>query len=692
MPTKYFTKSAFATALECPRRLYYAYDKNEYANQDLQDEFLQSLAEGGFQVGALAKVLYGIDKDTDIDVIGYDEALEWTERLFERENVNIAEAAFRSGNLFVRADIIEKKGNVINLIEVKAKSWDPREDSFLSKDGKGTSNKIRSYLYDVAFQKYVIEKALKEKYPNEMFTVKAHLMLADKSRTSSVDKLNQMFKIVKNDRGRSKVETAPIAASAVSAVKPGTMVIRAFDVDKECDMIISGEVSEQGGPDYMEGMKFEEFVDKMAHLYCNRIKANVTLGSKCFKCPFYSTDSDLKDGYKECWMEEAGFREEDFLKPLVKNLSGLYIGSAREKLIKDGRYFMEDITTDYLPKNTGKPQTGLDHLERKWLQIGIATSNEEILDYFRAGLDGEVYLDKDGIREEMEKWTYPLHFIDFETCAVALPFYKGMRPYEQIAFQFSHHMVEETNDGSFKITHAGDYINTEKGKFPSFEFIRQLKNNLDKDNGTIFRYSNHENNILREIYRQLSESAESDRKELMDFIDSITHWKDGKAELAGPRDMVDLADIVLKYYFHPEMGGSYSIKYVLPAVLNSSEYIQKKYSRPIYGTPQMPSRNLSEPKVWINRDPENGRIQNPYKLLPSVASHVKDVDTAASAQEDIGIKTIANGGAALAAYSKIQFTDETMTEALRDALLTYCELDTLAMVFIWEYFFNECNK
>ena len=46
----------------------------------------------------------------------------------------------------------------------------------------------------------------------------------------------------------------------------------------------------------------------------------------------------------------------------------------------------------------------------------------------------------------------------------------------------------------------------------------------------------------------------------------------------------------------------------------------------------------------------------------------------------------------MAAYSKIQFTDETMTEALRDALLTYCELDTLAMVFIWEYFMNECSK
>ena len=33
-----------------------------------------------------------------------------------------------------------------------------------------------------------------------------------------------------------------------------------------------------------------------------------------------------------------------------------------------------------------------------------------------------------------------------------------------------------------------------------------------------------------------------------------------------------------------------------------------------------------------------------------------------------------------------------MSEALEKALLTYCELDTLAMVFTWEYFHNECNK
>ena len=125
MKQKLFTKSAFKIALECPRRLYYAYDSKLYANQDLTDDFLKSLAEGGFQVGELAKVYYGIKGEADIDVLGYDESVEKTKELFKIDTVNIAEAAFRYGNLFVRADIIEKKGDDITLIEVKAKSWDP---------------------------------------------------------------------------------------------------------------------------------------------------------------------------------------------------------------------------------------------------------------------------------------------------------------------------------------------------------------------------------------------------------------------------------------------------------------------------------------------------------------------------------------------------------------------------------------
>ena len=54
--TQYFTKSRFKLALDCPTKLYYASLPNVYNNLNVEDDFLQSLAEGGFQVGALAKI------------------------------------------------------------------------------------------------------------------------------------------------------------------------------------------------------------------------------------------------------------------------------------------------------------------------------------------------------------------------------------------------------------------------------------------------------------------------------------------------------------------------------------------------------------------------------------------------------------------------------------------------------------
>ena len=74
-------------------------------------------------------------------------------------------------------------------------------------------------------------------------------------------------------------------------------------------------------------------------------------------------------------------------------------------------------------------------------------------------LDSHVILkDKEGYylttKEKMDKWEYPLHMIDFETSAVALPFFKGMKPYETLAFQFSHHTIDE----DWNIKHENQYI------------------------------------------------------------------------------------------------------------------------------------------------------------------------------------------------------------------------------------------
>ena len=194
-----------------------------------------------------------------------------------------------------------------------------------------------------------------------------------------------------------------------------------------------------------------------------------------------------------------------------------------------------------------------------------------------------------------------------------------MKPYEQVAFQFSHHIIYE--DG--RIKHAGQYLNENVMKFPNFEFVRELYRQLSQDEGTIFRYATHENSILRAIAGQLADSNEQDKDELIAFIRSITHNHDEKkGELyEGPRDMVDLLQVVKRYFYQlDEMHGSNSIKQVLPAVLNSSQYLKDKYSQPIYGS-TIPSCNISasQPKAWITLDAD-GHVESPYHLLDSVGA------------------------------------------------------------------------
>ena len=410
-----------------------------------------------------------------------------------------------------------------------------------------------------------------------------------------------------------------------------------------------------------------------------------TLGTKCFKCPFHREPGDkatLRDGYRECWKEMANFFDEDFDKALIKDLSGLNAPSLKSSLMKKRKYFMDEIDYNDIPRSNDPDKPGLDNNQRKWLQIATATGKEELLKDFDTDIKDGVYVDTDGLKEEMAKWKFPLHFIDFETSKSALPFYKGLRPYEQIAFQFSHHKVEMGENGEYKVTHQSQYINAEKGFFPNFDFVRQLKKAVGGDQGTIFRYWTHENTALNDIRTQLEVSSEADKDELIEFIMSITD----DAE----RTMVDIAKSVLKYYYHPMMKGVNSIKAVLPAILNSSELIREKYSKPVYGTPEMPSLNL-EKKVWIEYEADGKTVKNPYKLLPPVSAYLDIPQEELDKMENKDDDTVSNGGAALVAYGKLQFSDGKMSKALEKALLCYCELDTLAMVFIWEYF-NDCCK
>ena len=689
MKEKLFTKSAFKVALTCPTQLYY-YRNHEYANQNQEDEFLQSLAEGGFQVGELAKVYYGIDGDHDIKSLDYAVSLRQTQRLLQDQNVNIAEAAFQWGNCFVRVDILEKVGSTINLIEVKAKSWNEQKDSFM---GAGraegcVASGIREYVYDAAFQKYVVTNALKEQYPGQHFTVHAYLMMADKTSVADVDGINQCFRIVKHGN-RSMAVREPGAESLANV----THVLKTYDaVDPICDTIIAGQTLEQ--PALMHAT-FKEFVERMSHIYCDNIRVYSSVGAGCVKCPFYDADTDSAgklNGKHECLAHSAHFSPTDFGRPSTFDLNGA--GGVRAKVLNSGKFFLDQLTTDDLKVDSGKGK--LSSSDRRWLHIGMATDDNGILQRFRHNIIDGAYIDIPGLRQELDSYTYPLHMIDFETATVALPFYKDMHPYEEIAFQFSHHTIDLNPDGTYSIRHAGQFINTEKGHFPNFDFLRELKAQLDHDRGTIFRYSHHENTYLNAIMRQLYESSEPDRDELIKFILDITHHKVDKSdnmdlepEHIGNRDMVDLCRVISDYYFHPSMKGRTSIKVVLPAVLNSSRFLQQKYSQPIYGS-QIPSLNIpaSAPIAWITFMDDGKTVENPYHLLPSVASYLDLTEDQIEREPDYDDMTISHGGAALTAYSKLQFSDTNQSEALSKALLRYCELDTMAMVFIWEYFYN----
>ncbi len=109
--------------------------------------------------------------------------------------------------------------------------------------------------------------------------------------------------------------------------------------------------------------------------------------------------------------------------------------------------------------------------------------------------------------------------------------------------------------------------------------------------------------------------------------------------------------------------------------------MQKKYSKPIYGKhAEILSHNFDVQK-WIEL--KDGKVLDPYKQLPKVFNEYDRETLDLLMQDD----ELADGGAAMTAYAYLQFSEMSSEERhkIQDALLKYCELDTFAMVLIWEY-------
>jgi hypothetical protein len=146
---------------------------------------------------------------------------------------------------------------------------------------------------------------------------------------------------------------------------------------------------------------------------------------------------------------------------------------------------------------------------------------------------------------ELAKLSYPRNYLDFETISFAMPIWEGTRPFEQLPFQWSCHI--EGSPGNFE---HFEFLDT-SGKPPMLDFVEKLVAAIDND-GPVLVYSSYEERILRETcirYPHLEEKIKGIQARLFDLL-----------------------PLTKKYYCHPEMRGSWSIKSVLPTVAPELDY------------------------------------------------------------------------------------------------------------------------
>jgi hypothetical protein len=164
-------------------------------------------------------------------------------------------------------------------------------------------------------------------------------------------------------------------------------------------------------------------------------------------------------------------------------------------------------------------------------------------------LKGETHIDRNAIHKFISKLNYPLYFLDFESFQPAAPLFDGSRSYQQIVFQYSMHIKEDEHS---EIRHTS-FLAESDGTDPRLPFIKKLIEDIG-DNGDIIVFN---------------QSFESGR--LNELAASFP-------EFAGPVAMINsrIKDLMLifqhRYYYVPEMKGSYSIKQVLPALVPGYNY------------------------------------------------------------------------------------------------------------------------
>ena len=268
---------------------------------------------------------------------------------------------------------------------------------------------------------------------------------------------------------------------------------------------------------------------------------------------------------------------QDLPKPNVFDVSGMWRSKKFEKY-NEGKVSFEDLLYEDLnPKYTE--------------QIDFEVN------------DRDPKINKAAIARTLDSLEYPLYFIDYETYNLPIPEVEGTKPYQQLPFQYSLHIIDE--DGNCE--HKEFLAEVDDEDFIR-HFAESMISNLPEDGSIIVYNKSFESSVNRKIGELYPEFADEMARINHNMVDFMVPFKN--------RD-----------YYMKEMEGSYSIKYVLPALY-----------------------------------PNDSELD--YSNLPLVH----------------------NGGEASENFISLRNKSKEEQEEIRNGLLVYCGLDTYAMVKIWEKF------
>lgn len=215
--------------------------------------------------------------------------------------------------------------------------------------------------------------------------------------------------------------------------------------------------------------------------------------------------------------------------------------------------------------------------------------------------DRGTHVDKAELSTFLDQMPYPLYFLDFESVQPVVPRYVGTKPYAQVPFQYSLHIIEKE---------GGELIHKEfladAGTDPLRPIAEALCRDIPKDVTVLVYNKTFECGRLSELEGYFPDLAEHLHNINEHIVDLVIPFRQG-------------------WYYNKRMGGSFSIKSVLPAIFPDD--------------PSLDYHNL------------NG---------------------------------IHNGGEAMNAFPAMENMSPEELAETRENLLRYCELDTYAMVKVWE--------